>query len=357
MESRGKRSYSSGRKPQPKGQHPVYGGKRPVSNAARRRRRKNRIIRAVIAWAICIFLVGLIAVGTFRLAAHMTTSKKRQFRAEGIEKLDAGDYAGAIGSFDTALEKSGKGAEEFNRDVLLYRADAEFLLKDYNAAIHTYDLLLEMRPDTPEYMYRQSSCYARLGDTDNAIKRYQEAEALVKKDKPVPGRQEALLAAGSACVDAKEYDKAMALYENALKDGMEHGEIYNQMGLCQMAAQDYQSAYDSFDKGYQVAAAAQAAALQEKDRKTGKETDKKETKDGDAGTTQSGETVNGESAPAGVAPADGSRELLKELSYNRAVACEHLQQYDKALAMFEDFVKEFGSDEDAEHEIACLKTR
>ena len=166
MESRGKRSYSSGRKPQPKGQHPVYGGKRPVSNAARRRRRKNRIIRAVIAWAICIFLVGLIAVGTFRLAAHMTTSKKRQFRAEGIEKLDAGDYAGAIGSFDTALEKSGKGAEEFNRDVLLYRADAEFLLKDYNAAIHTYDLLLEMRPDTPEYMYRQSSCYARLGAED-----------------------------------------------------------------------------------------------------------------------------------------------------------------------------------------------
>ena len=132
---------------------------------------------------------------------------------------------------------------------------------------------------------------------------------------------------------------------------MEHGEIYNQMGLCQMAAQDYQSAYDSFDKGYQ------AAALQEKDRKTGKETDKKETKDGDAGTTQSGETVNGESAPAGVAQADGSRELLKELSYNRAVACEHLQQYDKALAMFEDFVKEFGSDEDAEHEIAFLKTR
>ena len=182
MGSRGQRSYSSGRKPQPKGQHPGYGGKRPVSNAARRRRRKNRIIRAVIAWAICIFLVGLIAVGTFRLVAHMTTSRKRQFRAEGIEKLDAGDYAGAIGSFDTALEKSGKGAEEFNRDVLLYRADAEFLLKDYNAAIHTYDLLLEMRPDTPEYMYRQSSCYARLGDTDNAIKRYQEAEALDKKD-------------------------------------------------------------------------------------------------------------------------------------------------------------------------------
>lgn len=116
----------------------------------------------------------------------MTTSKKRQFRAEGIEKLEAGDYAGAIGSFDTALEKSGKGAEDFNRDVLLYRADAEFLLKDYNAAIHTYDLLLEMKPDTPEYMYRQSSCYARLGDTDNALKRYQEAKALERRTSRCP---------------------------------------------------------------------------------------------------------------------------------------------------------------------------
>lgn len=65
----------------------------------------------------------------------------------------------------------------------------------------------------------------------------------------------------------------------------------------------------------------------------------------------------GKTAPAVAAEADGFRELLKELSYNRAVACEHLQQYDKALALFEDFVKEFGSNEDAEHEIAFLKTR
>ena len=226
MGSRGQRSHSSGQRPRTKGQYPGYAGGKPVSSARRRRRRRNRMIKAVIAWAVCLLLVGLVAVGTFRLVAHITTSKKRQFRAEGIEKLEAGDYAGAIGSFETALEKSGKGAENFNRDVLLYRADAEFLLKDYNAAIHTYDLLLEMKPDTPEYMYRQSSCYAQLGDTDNAIKRYREAEEKDKKDKPAPGRQEALLAAGSACVDAREYDKAMALYEDAIKGGMEHGEIY-----------------------------------------------------------------------------------------------------------------------------------
>ena len=79
-------------------------------------------------------------------------------------------------SFDTALEKSGKGAEDFNRDVLLYRADAEFLLKDYNAAIHTYDLLLEMKPDTPEYMYRQSSCYAPVSYTHLDVYKRQDQD-------------------------------------------------------------------------------------------------------------------------------------------------------------------------------------
>lgn len=305
-----------------------------MNSAKRRRRRRNRVIQAVIAWAVCVLLIGLIAVGTFQLVAYITTSKKRQYRAEGIGKLAAGDYAGAIGSFDTALEKSGKRSEEFNRDVLLYRADAEFLLKDYGAAIHSYDLLLEMEPDTPEYMYRQSSCYARLGDPENAVNRYQEAAALEKKDKPAPGKQEALLAAGSACADAEDYAGAMELYNSALKDGMEHGEIYNQMGLCQMAEEDYQSAFDSFDKGIQVASGPGAVT-------------------GDKEAQAQAETERESQAEA----VKESNELLKELSYNRAAACEHLQQYDKALALFEDFVKTFGPNEDAEHEIAFLKTR
>ena len=49
--------------------------------------------------------------------------------------------------------------------------------------------------------------------------------------------------------------------------------------------------------------------------------------------------------------------LLKELVYNRAVAYEYLSEYKKALGLFEDYVSVFGPNEDAEHEIAFLKTR
>lgn len=287
-------------------------------------------MKALVAWAVCILLAGLIAVGTVRVVSSVASSKKRQFRQDGIEKLVSGDYTGAIEVFDTALEKSGKRSDGFNSDVLGYRAEAEYKLRDYEAAAHTYDLLLEMKPDTAVYLYAQSMCYAHLGDTDNAIDRYHAGNAVQKEDKDEAGRQEALFAAGGACVDAGEYEKAMGLYQDAIREGVKHGQIYNQMGLCQMAEKDYQGALDSFNQGYE--------------------------------TFVTGHSLGSGAEPAQAAAAldaDARADLalLKELVYNRAVAYEYLSEYKKALELFEDYVSVFGPNEDAEHEIAFLKTR
>ena len=194
MANRGTRKGYSGQKPQGNGYYRGAGG-RPVDNERRRKRRRKRIMKALIAWAVCILLVGLIAVGTVRVVSSVASSKKRQFRQDGIEKLVSGDYTGAIEAFDTALEKSGKKSDGFNSDVLGYRAEAEYKLRDYEAAVHTYGLLLEMKPDTAVYLYAQSMCYAHLGDTDNAIDRYHAGNAVQKEDKDEAGRQEALFAA------------------------------------------------------------------------------------------------------------------------------------------------------------------
>lgn len=287
-------------------------------------------MKAVIAWAVCVLLIGLIAVGTFRAVSSVASSKKRQMRQEGTQKMASGDYAGAIEDFDAALEKSGKRSKGFNSDVLMYRAEAEYKLRDYEASIHTYDLLLEMEPSTASYLYAQSMCYSQMGDTENAVAKYQAGAALEKDAKASAGKMEALVAAGGAYVDAKEYEKAMGFYQDALKEGMKHGQIYNQMGLCQMAEEDYQGAFDSFEQGYETLV-------------TGYE----------LGTGTSAVQA------AAALPEDASSDmaLLKELTYNRAVAYEYLNQYQKALELFEEYVTAFGSNEDAEHEIAFLKTR
>ena len=60
---------------------------------------------------------------------------------------------------------------------------------------------------------------------------------------------------------------------------------------------------------------------------------------------------------------DGREHLIRGLRKMREdkeggpVSYTHLNQYQKALELFEEYVTAFGSNEDAEHEIAFLKTR
>lgn len=285
------------------------------------------MIKAAIAWAVCILFLIAVVAGTLRLFGHLTTFKARQYRESGLEKLKAQDNSGAIADFDLALKKAGK---DMKVDLLSYRAEAEYRLQDYDAAIYSYELLLEEDPKAPEYRYLQSLCYSRLGNTEQAIETYQKGVSLEQEGGVSPGKELAVIAIGSACVDNKEYEKGMNFYKEAIKDGMVHGEIYNQMGLCQVAEADYQGALDSFNQGYEAlvtsynlgsgAQPSQAAqALKERD--------------------------------------GGDYSLLKELAYNRAVSYEYLHQYEKALELFEEYVNAFGEEEKAQHEIDFLRSR
>lgn len=301
---------------------------RRLSRSERRRRRRKRIIKAVTAWLVCIFFVALIALGTAKGITELSSSKQRQFRQEGIERLEAGDYAGAIESLDAALEKAGKRSADFQADVLKYRAEAELRLKDYDAVAYTCDLVLELEPEALSYGYLKSTCLALKGDTEEARSIYRNTLAKDKQGEYAPGREQALVAVGSACVTKGEFRQAMALYQEALGEGTENGQIYNQMGICQMAESDYEGAGDSFDKGIQALAALYGTGTQ---------------------LSQLKAAIPAEEAERG--------SILKELSYNRAVVREYLQQYQEAKSLFEEYINVFGEDEDARHELDFLETR
>lgn len=147
-----------------------------------------------------------------------------------------------------------------------------------------------------------------------------------------PGYEEALIAAGSACVKAQDSETAKSLYEEALNSGKTgeklESRIYNQLGLCQMAEEDYETAADTFDKGYNALITGYKAG-------TGAELDQ---------------------AAAAIPKEDTQGlTLLKELAYNKAVCLEYRQQYRQAQAEFETYIKVFGDDEDARHEIDFFK--
>ena len=97
-----------------------------------------------------------------------------------------------------------------------------------------------------------------------------------------------------------------------------------------MAGEDYKGALDSFNKGFEIIGTQYHA---------------------------------GTGAPLSQVAAAVTREngkdwaLLQELAYNRAAACEYLQQYEDALEQFMEYIDVFGEDENARHEIDFLSTR
>ena len=291
-------------------------------------------MKRILTAAFCLILTGGIAFGVSRLAGSFLFSKKKKLRAQGIELLRGGDAGGAVSAFDEALAAAGDKSKTFNIDVLSYRAEAEMMLDDFEAAKHSWDLILEQGGDPISGRYMKSFCERRLGNKDQAVALYREALGMEEKGKTSPGYEQALLAAGEACMEAGDHEGAKVLYEEALRttggDGRFESRVRCQMGLYQMAEEDYNTAADSFDKGYNALITGYKAG-------TGAELDQ-------AAAAVPQEDIQG-------------MTLLKELAYNKAVCLEYSGQYRAAQAEFEHYISVFGADENAQHEIDFLKTR
>ncbi|HCS67677.1 MAG TPA: hypothetical protein DIW34_05695 [Oribacterium sp.] len=82
-------------------------------------------------------------------------------RLEGIDLVEKGKYEEAVATFDEAMTKSkGQvGAEQY--DILLYKAEAEYMLGDYDAARKIIATLREVDGDQPAYLEFQTQLDAR----------------------------------------------------------------------------------------------------------------------------------------------------------------------------------------------------
>lgn len=256
----------------------------------------------------------------------------------GIEKLDAGDYSGAVMEFDAAIQASTGKVGAFEIDVLKYRAEAEYMLKDYQAAAHTYDVLLQVDQKEPEYLYLDAAMKALGGDTDGALEAYREGveleqKAVGKENKKTDkesgrendqqeasgetagfGRMEALTAVGEACLQDGRQEEVSALYDEAVQDGAAGPSVFNSMGLTYMEAGQYQEALECFDRAVQAG--------------------------------------NGQGTDGAV-----TDPAVQNARFNQAVVYEYQGRYQEALQAFQSYVSQFGPDEAAQKEITFLQTR
>lgn len=102
------------------------------------------------AWIGC---VALLLTGCGR--------KVEELRLQGIDLVEKGKYEEAITTLDEAMERSKGRVGEEQYDILLYKAEAEYMLGDYDAARKIIETLREVNGDQPAYLHFQAQLDAR----------------------------------------------------------------------------------------------------------------------------------------------------------------------------------------------------
>lgn len=250
-----------------------------------------------------VFLAAEILASMLLTACGGVTEEMLATRESAIAMMENGDYEGAVVAFNGLVEEATK-VTEFELDILKYRAEAEFLLEDYEAAVHTYRTLMEVDAERPEYCYLASMALSKMGQMHDAMLFLDGGKALDEKHE-APGFVEASLAYADGYLAEGETEIAKTLYQELIDGGLGNTEIYNQLMIMAMDDGAYEEA---------LKLAAQGLIL-----------------------------------------TDGL--AVQELKFNEAVCYEFMGDFAKALELFRVYAAEYGSDERVAHEIAFLETR
>lgn len=224
-------------------------------------------------------------------------------RESAITMMETGDYEGAVTAFNSLVEEA-TSVTEFELDILKYRAEAEFMLDDYAAAVHTYRTLMEVDEEKPEYCYFAAMAMARDGQQDEALAMLERGKELDKKQEAA-GFLEATIALAESYEAGGMVEDAKGIYQELIDGGHGSTEIYNRLMVVAMEDGDYEGALKMAAKGLILT--------------------------------------------------DGL--AVQELKFNEAVCYEYLGDFTKALELFRTYAAEYGSDERVAHEIAFLETR
>lgn len=137
----------------------------------------------------------LVILALMLFLTSCSSKKINDLRLKGIEELQKAKYEDAIESFNEAMELSDGKVGELQLDIMTYRAEAEYMTGDYEAAQKTIDTLREVDGDKENYRKIQSQLDAKKliteatealnnGDCDTARQKLDEASALgIKNDR------------------------------------------------------------------------------------------------------------------------------------------------------------------------------
>lgn len=148
-----------------------------------------------------------------------------EFRQQGIDLMQNGDYEEALEAFQSALDLSLGQVGDTELDICFYKAETLYYMGDIKGAWKIYTSIISYNEDPKAYFLRGNLYYSR-NQEEKALKDYAAAIEQEKKDYELYiGVYEALMAHNRE-QEAQEYlNQALEIKGNSAYDKMQKGRI------------------------------------------------------------------------------------------------------------------------------------
>ena len=304
------------------------------------------------------------AVSCFEQARAAGEDERLICRGMGIAYMGMTEYAQASACFEEALRLSKGLPEEMDYDLNYYLAAAYAKQNKLEDAEQTYNAILTMRSNEADVYFLRGNVRLGLDKIEEATADFQKVveiepenydryiqifemlnfygqketgklflqEALSRDNSKITaydkgriyyyleeyqqaylaleearsmGSADAYLYLGKAYEATGDYNYASSVYNSFLAKDTSHAEIYNQLGLCEMAKGEYEKALAAFQSGMKAA----------------------------------------------------NNNIQQTLAFNEIVAYEYLGEFDKASVLMKTYLQNYPDDKKAQREAEFLSTR
>ncbi len=252
------------------------------------------------------------ATAEFTAAIEAGTDLQNAYRGLGICYLEQADYDSAIDAFKASLAESSGIVSSIDYDTNYYLAEAYMQTGDYASAIEVYNSILNLRSKEADAYYLRGVCKLQGIDHDGAVEDFntsmelepsgydrrimiyhaleeagydEEGKAILqtaleeggdsmsnfekgqisyylgnnadaqsylekaRAEKNNAGNADIILLLGQTGEKQGDYNYAVSVYRSFLAEYPDYASLYNRLGICDIAVEDYESAISDFDNG------------------------------------------------------------------------------------------------------------
>jgi tetratricopeptide (TPR) repeat protein len=162
---------------------------------------------------------------------------------QGYQRAMAGDFVGALASFDKAVQINPDCHEAwYNRGVALVN------LGQFEVAIASFDKAVQINPDDHDAWYNRGLALDKLGQFEVAIASFDKAVQINPDD------HDAWYNRGAALADLGHIEEAIASFDKALQIKLDDHNAWYNRGVVLDKLGQFEVAIASYDKALQIKA-------------------------------------------------------------------------------------------------------